>query len=435
MTHPKIDTASVPGKVWTAPQVFFAILLLWSFLGNVTYPEDRVPYRLSDSLLNPAPVVFGGFGTAIAATPQRILVGAPHGSKSGEEKGEVYLYESRSRKVLQTYSSPHSVGDDLFGLSVGFFEGQIMVGAPRGLDLQGSRTGAVYLFDGQTGSLLRTLRNPMPMTGVFGQALASHGSLILVGDPLASTPKTFHTGAAFLFDGKTGDLLRTFFPPDPKSGEADRFGHRVAFVDSDVLISAPLGGIESVDSGIAYLFDGRTGKLIRSFCSPKPHPHEYFGWSFAVQGESILIGSVGYGKENPEEGVAYLFDATTGRLVLTIRHPEPVKGDHFGEAVAMFDDLRVIGAPGNDVGGIDAGAVYLMEATTGGLQQTVVNPMPETGAADLFGLTIVGVGTKLLVGAPYGGTETEPDSGVVHQFVPGKGFVSEAAKFELLPNK
>jgi len=54
----------------------------------------------------------------------------------------------------------------------------------------------------------------------------------------------------------------------------------------------------------------------------------------------------------------------------------------------MYEEPLVIGAPGKDVGEIDAGAVYLVEMNTGILQKTVVNPIPESGTVDLFGLSI-----------------------------------------------
>jgi len=46
----------------------------------------------------------------------------------------------------------------------------------------GGDTGAAYLFDGSTGTLLKTFLNPTPAAGdLFGAAVAAAGDNILVG--------------------------------------------------------------------------------------------------------------------------------------------------------------------------------------------------------------------------------------------------------------
>jgi hypothetical protein len=68
------------------------------------------------------------------------------------------------------------------------------------------------------------------------------------------------------------------------------------------------------------------------------------------------------GKINPGPGSAYLFDGGTGALRLTFNNPNPTANDAFGFAVAGMGTNVLIGAFGEDPGGIvDAGAaIYLM---------------------------------------------------------------------------
>jgi hypothetical protein len=91
-------------------------------------------------------------------------------------------------------------------------------------------------------------------------------------------------GSVYLFDGNTGELLLTINNPEPAA--FDRFGWSVAGVGTNLLVGTPLddpGGV--VDAGSAYLFDGGTGALLRTFNSPNLKADEYFGWSVAGVGE------------------------------------------------------------------------------------------------------------------------------------------------------
>ena len=126
-------------------------------------------------------------------------------------------------------------------------------------------------------------------------------------------------------------------------------------------------------------------------------------------------GRSGPGTPHPEAGVVYLY-TKTGTFLNTLEAPDPREGDHFGEAVALLADHVVVGAPGHDAAGVDAGTVFVFDRHTGLLKATLPNPSAPTGVADLFGLSLSGQGHDLAVGAPYGDLEAMPDAGLVHQY-------------------
>jgi hypothetical protein len=73
--------------------------------------------------------------------------------------------------------------------------------------------GAAFFFDLESGSIVGTLVSPMSRAcGAFGGAVALAGADALVAD--------FAAGAVHLFDGETGAVLRTFVGPprDPAFG-------------------------------------------------------------------------------------------------------------------------------------------------------------------------------------------------------------------------
>ena len=82
---------------------------------------------------------------------------------------------------------------------------------------------------------------------------------------------------------------------------------------------------------------------------PKPIAHSTFGLSLAVVGDKVLVGS--------NQNKAYLFDASTGRLLQTLRNPG--YGSNFGLAVAAMENDALVSAPWNKG---KTGAVYLFRA-------------------------------------------------------------------------
>lgn len=391
------------------------------FLSNNLFAQGSESLRRVGMFTNPRPSVFDGFGMALDVQEDMVLIGAAHEENRGVESGRVYLLNRMNGQILQQFSLSRPLGHDLFGFSVQFMEDKVLIGAPQGRDLQQGHTGAVYVFEGRTGKLLQTFHNPNPGTGTFGHALDIQEGLLVVGDPMTSLSPAFHAGAVFVFESHSGKLLYSLQSPEQQAGESDHFGHAVAFVGNDILVTAPLGGGDPIDSGRAYIFDGRTGKHVRTFQSPSPQTGEFFGWAMAVEGQAVVFGALGHPKNSqPEVGVAYLMDTRSGHLIHRLEAPTGVAGDHFGETVAMVDGKILVGAPGKDISSkireVDAGAVYVFNKETGLLIDTWENPEPETGAADLFGLSLIGEGYKVLVGAPFGGTRQHPDSGLVHQY-------------------
>jgi hypothetical protein len=90
----------------------------------------------------------------------------------------------------------------------------------------------------------------------------------------------------------------------------------------------------------------------------------------AVSGTRIVAGV--WGEDGPNnQGIAYVFDATTGALISTLTNPAPAAGDGFGWSVAISGTVAVIGAINDDPGGIgNAGTAYVFDATTGALIAT-----------------------------------------------------------------
>ena len=121
------------------------------------------------------------------------------------------------------------------------------------------------------------------------------------------------------------------------------------------------------------------------------------GFSVAAVGNNVLVGAPQDKTSGTNAGAAYLFDGSTGALLLALLNPTPTAEDQFGYCVAAVGNDILVGARLDDTGATNAGAAYLFDGSTGALLATILNPTPNVN--DQFGFSVAGVGNDLLVGA------------------------------------
>jgi len=280
--------------------------------------------------------------------------------------------------------------------------------------------------EGAAGNLLQVLLDPTRDPGDrFGTSLAAVGDNVLVGAPQDDTDAR-NAGIAYLFSGSTGLLLRVFRNPEPAAD--DHFGEAVAAMDQNVLIAAPQpfsGG-----PGFVCLFDGLTGRLLHRFQHPTPHPGDGFGSSVTSLGDKVFIGAYQDDTVATDAGAVYAFELKGSQWKLRPRFLAhvPRANDYFGGALAAVQGKLLVGAVGDDQHGTDAGAVYLFDASTGQKLRTFWNPSPVAG--DVFGRSIAAVGdpgsdrSLVVVGAYMDDTGAE-NAGVVYLFAAETGELVE----------
>ena len=123
------------------------------------------------------------------------------------------------------------------------------------------------------GALLQTYTQVPPTNFArFGQGVAGIGQNVLIGGTRA--------GSAYIFDGTSGSLLRTI--PDPNSAGGDGFGFSVAATPTTAFVGARLDSTVAYQSGKVYSFDAATAH----FCIPgaiqraRPIPTLVALWQF-----------------------------------------------------------------------------------------------------------------------------------------------------------
>lgn len=366
--------------------------------------EDRCFLAAGDllqTLYSPTPQKNAAFGWAVATDGDLAVVGAPFADFQGvTSAGLAYILNARTGQALATLSRPSPEGSDKFGSSVALSGQRVVVGAIwAGADNHGE----AYVFDALTGSLVSTLRSPNPVAGeAFGAEVAIWGNTVLVSAFFAGG--NGQNGKVYVFDAPTGNCTATLVSPRSSVPQNGWFGKCLA-IEGDRAVISENGLFESGHAGL-YVFDIPTGNVLHSLDfwtdsvaisggviaagvlpastgersvlvidaasgavmqtlhSPMP-ASEWFGYSLALSGDALLVGSPGYrtpaGAASPSS--AYLYSVDTGTLVSKLDDPNPNAGDDFGFAVAMSGDLALVGAPENDTAAPNAGAAYVFDTS------------------------------------------------------------------------
>ncbi len=243
---------------------------------------------LQKTIHSPNPIRGGAFGGALEMAGDTILISATAESVNGITGGVVYQFDLQTGDLIQTLLNPDPHQGDAFGWAMDYKAGRLLVGARRD-DISGTDNGAAYLMDLETGEVLRQfhLPNTNQTTADFGVAVALYGDRALIA---AHRDDTFgaDAGAVYIFDTETGNLLRTLRNPETNRNNSS-FGSRVEVVGRNVVV----GSTPASNSGGAYMFDIASGDLVHTFVNPSPGSRDYFGASVREFKNRILIGAWG----------------------------------------------------------------------------------------------------------------------------------------------
>ena len=402
------------------PSNILAVFLIVALV-MLTVPAGTVQaatkFVLTKTILSPTPSGGGFFGQGLAVAGNNFVIGSRDCDDVLQVCGAAHVFDSNGN-VIRSIFVPTGETFSSFGDAVGAVGNNPLVGAYTD-DTAGPDAGAAYLFDGATGNLLQTFLNPNPEQGApfsldfFGRDAAGFGDDVLVGatgEDLAAQD----AGAVYLFDGATGQLLVTFQNPTPDIGEA--FGSAITSFGNKIAITAAFDGTASVNGGAVYIYDGN-GTLLRTLVSPQPVEFSQFGNALAAFGDDLLVTEPRGFTGNVRAGVVHLFDGDTGTVIRSYFNPTPVAFELFGNSVAASGNNVLIGALRN-VKSRHAGAAYLFDGTTAQLRATLTNPARDV--TDSFANQVAVIGDSLLVSSPFETSDPAniSEDGVVYLFQP-----------------
>jgi choice-of-anchor B domain-containing protein len=289
-----------------------------------------------------------GFGTALAADGNILVVGAP----GADDGGAVYVYErgSGGRWTERARLTPASAAEgDRFGASLALKGGVLLAGAP-GRD---GEKGMVVVFGRGKGAGDWTARGVMQGSGTsandwFGASVAFDGQRALVGAP---GPWTFDStrwrpGQAFVFRADPRGAWSEEGRLAPQAGDGLRgLGVAVLLDGSEALVGAPLS--DSLAGGVVrYRRDGAAAWTPAGRVTPDSVTRPAgFGVALARDGNDLLVGAP---MSDKNAGAVHVLrrDAASGwQQVQKLVTPPAGYSTRLGAAIAASNGLTVAGAP------------------------------------------------------------------------------------------
>jgi FG-GAP repeat/PEP-CTERM motif len=223
---------------------------------GAAYLFDTTTGALLRTFVNPTPQANDNFGLGVALYGDRALISAANDDTGATNAGSAYLFDTTTGALLFTLNNPTPFLNDMFGSEIALSGTKALIGATQD-DTAGFNEGAAYLYDIATGNLLRTLLIPTPVgDSEFlgdGVALSDDWALVGAGFRNKGLPTSQQDlGGAFLFDVNTGALLQELADPLPAIN--DRFGLAVALDGHDALIAAQTDLIGAIRPGQVFYY-------------------------------------------------------------------------------------------------------------------------------------------------------------------------------------
>jgi hypothetical protein len=183
----------------------------------------------------------------------------------------------------------------------------------------------------------------------------------------------------------------------------DQFGFSVA-VDGDTIVIGAIGdGDLGSPNGSAYVFT-RTGTVWsqqEKLNASDSAAFDNFGISVALNEDTIVIGAAFDDDNGSDSGSAYVFTrtGTVWSLQEKLTASDGSSGDQFGESVAINGDTIVVGADFDDDNGSNSGSAYVFTRTGTIWMQQEKLTASDGAAGDQFGTSVSVNGDTIVIGA------------------------------------
>lgn len=298
------------------------------------------------------------FGASVAASGQITVVGANYDDFAGDASGSAYVFDANSGLQVFEFAAPDTAAEDQFGWSVAVDEDMIAVGAHHDDD-GGDGSGSAYIFDAETVQLLHKLVATDAEAGDrFGSSVSICAGIAVVGAHFADCTDV-DSGAAYVFDTATAEQKHKFIPDAP--AEDDHFGNSVAVDGNIVVVGAPFDDDMGPDAGAAYVYDGLSGERLSKLYASDAEAGDLFGAAVAIDHSVIVIGAKGRDDNGVDSGAAYVFNALTFDQIDKLTASDAAADDAFGQAVSVSNNTIVVGAYQDDDGGSASGSAYVFQ--------------------------------------------------------------------------
>jgi uncharacterized protein YuzE len=317
----------------------------------------------------------------------------------------IFAYDWSSTTQQQQLNASDGAASDYFGYKVGI-DGDTAICGAFGAAISGDTdAGAAYIFtrSGTTWSQQQKIQaSDTEASANFGFYVDVSGNTAICGAYRQDTGGT-DAGAAYIFtrSGTTWTQQQKIQSSDIAA--SDSFGYSVAIDGDTVIVGAYKEDTTATDAGAAYVFtrSGTTWSQQQKLQASDAAATDYFGFNVAIDGNTVIVSAYKEDTTATDAGAAYVFirSGTTWTQQQKIQASDPQDTDYFGNKVAISGDTVLVGAYKEDTTATDAGAAYIFtrSGTTWSQQQKI--QASDIQADDSFGYSTAIDGDVLAVGA------------------------------------
>jgi hypothetical protein len=316
---------------------------------------------------------------------------------------------ARGQCELQKLGADDADITDWFGSAVAGSATRVVVGAMQDSETS-AQGGAAYVFGPNEGGVgpwtqvVKLLPDDPGEFDNFGWSVALDGDTVLVGARFDDVPGGTSAGSVYVFRLVEGAWTQEakLFAPD--ANHLDWFGIDVALCGDTALIGARMQDEGAVDAGAAYVYvrDGSTWSMQQKLLSPAPAEGDHFGTGVDLQGDTAVVGTPYADDAGPDAGAAHVFRRVAGAWSweATLMAPSIEENDRrFGISVALDAPRVLAGAPlySHD-DGTWAGAGYMFVDDGGGswsFEDRLIGRVVDGGTS--FGGDVDLVGDRALI--------------------------------------
>lgn len=405
------------------------------------FVRNQFGWVLEEKLIGNNTKAEDNFGHAVDVDGDFAIVTSPR-NKGG---GAAYIYQREDTKWTQKRNRirirmipTDPEGASAFGVSVDINGSTAVIGASGGV-VAGDVVGAAYIFTQNEPPFwnqhTKLVASDRLGGDQLGFAVAMGGNEIIAGAPKHSVGG-LGSGAAYIFEQREeAAWVETTKLSDGETASEDNFGVSVAISGNFAVSGAQQDDDIAPNAGAAYIFE-RSGSLWlqrTKLTTEDARAGDLFGNAVAMSGETILIGAPGVDDAGPEAGAVYIFVRAGDEWIQQAKliGTDISMFDGFGTAVAIHENTAIIGAYGKDEGGMDSGAAYVFVRNGNSWIQQAKLTQQDAVPGDLFGFSVGVYGDKALVGAHLSDA-AGPDSGAAYLFTRNGG--AWIQDFRLIPN-
>jgi hypothetical protein len=410
------------------------LVLLWSALvPSVASGQDS--FIISETkLINSEAVPAGDkFGYGVATDGSTLVIGAPYDDGDpndvdrADNQGAAHPFRYTEGNVFpQTKLTENGDAkrDDRFGNSVDISGDALVIGVYRD-DIDATDSGSAFVLRSvydettETWTITEQVRletdDPGEAGNEFGYAVAISGDVVVVGahreDDAGSASGSVYV---FRFDGSAWNQEAKLLAGDARGG--DKFGSSVAIDGDTIVVGAIKGGEGDSTSGSIYVFEYNNSvwEQETELFGPDIGVGDQFGYSVAIEGDTIIAGAPRHDDGEIDSGAAYVFRRSAGtwdeeaKLIGSDLSAE----DRFGNSVSLSGKTAVVGAYKADVLNVvdqnvmvDAGSVYVFRfdgsdwPEMANLTPSSDDFLDDTAEKDEFGYAVAISGDLVVVGA------------------------------------